>query len=54
MPEPTISHEELASIRDRIRRQRLAPPTAPVDVQAIRQRVFKILFAAKPEPRVTP
>jgi len=39
------SHEEVASIRDRIRRQRLAPPTGPIDAQAIRQRVFRILFA---------
>jgi hypothetical protein len=48
-PPNTWSKEELASIRSRIKRQRLGPPTEPVDVQAIRQTVFRILFGSKPD-----
>jgi hypothetical protein len=39
------SHEEMASIRARIRGQKLGPPTGPIDAQVIRQRVFRTLFA---------
>jgi hypothetical protein len=51
------SHEEIASIRDRIRRCDLSPPTGPIDVNAIRRDVWRILVGKRPLGRtakVTP
>jgi hypothetical protein len=48
------SHEEVARIRATIKGMRLGPPTAPVDAQVIRQRVFHVLFHPKPDPKMTP
>lgn len=43
----TPSYEQIQGVRDRIGRMRPGPPTAPIDVQAVRRRVVRLLHARR-------
>lgn len=46
--EPLVHSDELECVRETVRRMRTGAPTAPVDVDAVRRRVARLLHRQRP------